>query len=243
MSGSPLSTLSADERAVLSEFLTDTLDDDWWTQRETISFLLYLLDEKPAVEFTVLTGASLDDSAAIITDDVPPEDLCQGFLALAAKLDVPHHRRSVPLNGGFTAVYYECVSDMDAPLPSAQADGDTDEFHREWGEHYGYPQTAIDAFISDDCLRIYTSQQDARELCQLAASHSIPWAAVRRLALTSFIPPATEAGFREAIKRGQRYEAALRQAATDYECSAITRLVDTVLSEFDEQFAIDSPDS
>lgn len=241
MSGSPLSTLSADERAVLSEFVTDTLDEDWWMQRETIGFLLYLLDEKPAVEFTVLTGASLDEDAAVIADDIPPEDLCQGFLALVSKLDVPHHRRPVALNGGFTAVYYECVSDIDAPLPSPQAEDDTAAFHREWGEHYGYPRAAIDAFIEDECLRVYTSADDARKLCRVVDSLSVSWAAARRLALTAFLPPTAEDGLSTAIERGQRYESALRHAADIHDCPAITHLVDSVLANFDKQFAIDVP--
>lgn len=219
MSGPILSDFGPTERELLSAFVSRSVSQTWSKQRKTIEFLLYLSDAKPAVEFTRICDASI-----LTTESEIPKE---GFARLISAFDIPHKRVAKPLTDEFAAIYYECLPTEDTELPPQSEDEDT--FHYKWGKHYGYPETAITAYINDNCLRYTSDSEDWNTLQQIADETGITNSQLRRLPLVSFRPPNTSSGLKEAVKRAEQYESTLIQIAETHRIPEIKTIVSNIV--------------
>jgi hypothetical protein len=214
-----ISTLSHSEHELLSTFVEQSLTKDWSHQRQTLQLLLYLADAKPATEFSqVYRGTS--------ESDIPPVE-SEGFPQLIEAFALPHERIVTPLTDGLLAVCYECLPSDDATLPP-QA-GEDASYHRAWGAYYGYPESAITAFVNGECLRYATHPKDRQRLYEVASDAGISQNRLQKLPLVAFLPPATPRGLRDTVQSVTAHEAVIDELATQHGVTTARPLVRSII--------------
>lgn len=215
-----ISQLSPSEKEFLSARISRSVSNGWSQQRQTIELLLYLADEKPSTEFTQVYPAEVVPDSNTVPDE--------WFTRLITAFKLPHERIVRPLNDELVVVYYECLPSEDAPLPPVTGEGDT--FHRDWGNHYGYPKSAITAFINDESLRYMSDSDDRKTLYEIAESISIGRNDVAKLPLVSFLPSRTPSGLQEAVEVAVTHEQTLHEIAETQNIPGIRPLVTSVIT-------------
>lgn len=219
MNQSLISEFSPTEHELLSAFVSHSASQGWSQQRRTIELLLYLTGEKPATEFTQVHPAT------VLTDT--PSMPKEGFARLVEAFNLPHERVAKQLTDELVGIYYECLPHPDTPLPPQTED--EPEFHRQWGTHYGYPQSAISAYIHGECLRYATDKTDWNQLRTLAQQEYITDKELARLPLVSFLPPNTPDGLHEAVELAHDYERGLYELADTHHLPQIREIVSAVI--------------
>jgi hypothetical protein len=221
MASTHLEALTDNDQAVLDEHLATGDTKSWWQLRQSIELLLYLSGEKPATEFTRIIEKPALERFENSTKS--------GFFQLIELFDLPYEQVTKPLNSELLAVTYECLPDAETQLPPEN--GPETQYHRAWGEHYGYPRTAISAFVRGNCLRYQVDSTDHQQLYTLAREAGFEDETTRLLSLVSFWPPNTVEGVTQAVRRAIGYRDRLHGLAATLPGKTPRRLVERALAD------------
>lgn len=179
---------------------------------KSIRFLPFLFSNKRAYEIAITRSSKpkaeySSNASRVITDYIDA-------------VDIPHEVYPVHREDRTIGLQYECFLDREGPPPQlTRYRSDTQEqsatYHRQLGRHYGYPESAIEGFLTGNSFSGYQHDESARQtLLRLTEeSDSVTPCDLGVLSLTSFAPAATVTGIEDAVSLGKQYERDIRRIA------------------------------
>jgi len=99
------------------------------------------------------------------------------------------------------------------------------KYHSEWGKLYGYPHSAIQAFIQNNTLRYDKYKRDAEQLLVYLQEIEDSNFNLNYLQLISFLPANSTNGIQDAIDISYKYKKLLYEMSHNYELPHFSKLL------------------
>lgn len=215
--------LSQKEAEVVRTTCEDIRKESAAHKRNFIYVLLTVLGEKPACEHS-----SMIQSEEYL-EKVETGEIYVPIPHLIHNLSLPYEIRISKFNSDILIAKYECYSSPATSLPPESATN-TREYHRKWGQHYGYPSEAIDSFVNDECFQ-YKMENGYEHLAELVSDSTVTINDLDYLSLSPCKLPNTSSGLQQVVELTKNYESSLREFSERYEIEGVRHVLDSIISE------------
>lgn len=198
----PITTISADERQALRDYLRNCVDNELFDDLQPLMFVLMLAGDRPAMAFDPRDDEFPDYPFAARKGF---RELCETFdLTLETRLGTPFWVVA-PVHGRLDL------------LPTSNRSTRSTAFERRLGVVFGYPPDAVESFINRD-----EGWLDARERVRDGQFTAEEMADV---GLLGYRCENTQQGYEKAIQDGRRVRRRLNSLAEEWGLSELQTLV------------------